>query len=349
MIGSLKSLVANAITKSAEAAAAPAGDVADYQALADSPHSTSGTFWMPEPASVTADGVDWIYYGLIGLSIFCFVGITFATVYFVMKYRAKSMDQKALPSHDHHDVLEITWTVIPSIIVVFLFLFGWREYIKMRTPPQSSIEVQAYGTQWNWLFTQPNGVKDNVLHVPVDKPVRLVMTSQKVLHSLYIPAFRIKQDVVPRRYTKEWFRATKPGVYRIYCAEFCGRDHSLMKTKVVVHEPGGYERYLEAKKAEANTLPPAELGEQLYTSRGCLACHSTDGSPRVGPSFQGLFGSKSDTDKGTFDVDESYLKESILQAGAKYRNGFPKSMPVFEGQLTDAEVTGLIEYIKTLK
>lgn len=330
-------------------AAATTGQAADPGAVSAIPHApiyTSG--WLPESAAVTADSVDWLFYAVLGLSVFCFVGISIAVVYFTVKYRARP-GHKPLPSPDHNDQLEITWTVIPAIICVFLFVGGWRGFIDMATPPKHALEVQVKALKWKWQFTHYNGVTDNALHVPVDRSVRLVMTSSDVLHSFFIPSFRIKQDVLPRRYTSLWFKATKPGVYRIYCAEYCGMDHSQMKTVVVVHEPGGYEKYLQSQYDEQMNMTPLERGQMVYNGY-CIACHTVDGTPRVGPSFKGIFGETHEMEGGaTVQVDENYIRESLLTPQAKVRKGYPPSMTPFKGTLSDDDITGVIEYIKSLK
>ncbi|MEM9491749.1 MAG: cytochrome c oxidase subunit II, partial [Myxococcota bacterium] len=293
----------------AEQAAVPAIPATEYVA------SDYDTFWLPEPVSVTASNVDDLYMGVLGLSFFCFIGITAAVIYFVWKYRKRPGHEKPLPSPTHNNPLEITWTVIPALICVFLFIFGWRGYVDMATPPKHALEVSITGFKWGWQITYPNGVDDpnGELHVPVDRSVRLVMKSNDVLHDFFIPAFRIKQDVIPMRYTQLWFKATQPGVYRVYCAEYCGMDHSQMKTVVVVHEPGGYEQYLDKIMEQALNIPPAELGKKVY-DQYCIACHTLDGSIKVGPSFANLkFGTQNAmADGSSVTVDENYIRESIL-------------------------------------
>jgi cytochrome c oxidase subunit II len=283
------------------------------------------------------------------MSFFFFFAIAGVVVYFTIRYRHRP-GHKSEPSAAHNDVLEITWTVIPTIICVFLFLYGWREYIHMATPPQRAVEIQVVARKWAWQFTHQNGVQDSNLHVPVNTPVRLVMTSQDVLHSFFAPVLRVKQDIIPRRYTFVWFEATKPGTYRLYCAEYCGTDHSQMKVNVVVHDPGGYERYLADAQERMQNLPPVELGKIAYEKKGCAGCHSLDGSPKVGPTFKGVFGTEITLKDGAKVVaDENYLRESILNSQAKARPGYPPSMPSFEGQLKEKELTGLVEFIKSLK
>ena len=331
-------------TAAAEAAPAAAGPI-DPKTIE---YSYDPSMWMPQQASEVASSVDGMFNIIMWLTIFCFVGITGAVVYFVWKYRERP-GHKPEPSPTHNNPLEITWTVIPSIIVVFIFLFGWRGYLELTTPPEHAIEIQVKAWKWNWEFTHYNGTTDNVLHVPANKSVRLIMTSSDVLHSFFVPVFRVKQDVVPKRYTQVWFRATKPGTYRLYCTEYCGMDHSQMKTVVVVHEEGGYEKYLQQKYNEFLTSPPEVLGAMFYQQKGCAACHSLDGSDKAGggPSFKGYFGTEQPmTDGSRVKIDENYLRESMMQPTAKIRKGYPPIMPKLD--LADIEITSLIAYIKSL-
>jgi cytochrome c oxidase subunit 2 len=326
-----------------------------YELLADRPIDEDGNFWMPRAVNVEADSTDQMFYAVLGLSIFFFFGITVAVVYFVVKYRHRP-GHKPEPSAAHNDALEITWTVIPTIICVFLFYFGWRTYVKVVTPPAKAVEIDALAWRWSWQFTHANGVKDKDLHVPVGTPVRLVMTSKDVLHAFYAPAMRVKQDIIPRRYTYAWFFATKPGTYRLTCAEYCGTDHSQMgitedgrRAVVVVHEPGKYEQYLADEYARSNQLPPAELGAKVF-EKNCTSCHTTDGTIKVGPSFKGDFGTTVKMSDGTsVKMDENYIRESVLIPTAKTRAGFPAgTMPSFEGQLKEKEIEGVIAFIKSL-
>jgi cytochrome c oxidase subunit 2 len=315
-----------------------------------------GNFWMPKAVNLTADDSDLMYYAVLGLSIFFFVAITGAVAYFVIKYRHRP-GRKPEPSSGHNDALEITWTVIPTIICVFLFYYGWTSYVRVVTPPTKAVEINVLAWRWNWQFTHGNGVQDSDLHVPMNTPVRLVMTSKDVLHSFYAPVMRVKQDIIPRRYTYAWFFPTKPGTYRLTCAEYCGTNHSQMgitndgrRAVVVVHGPGGYERYLADKAAQSTGLPPDQLGKLLYEKKGCNACHTLDGTARVGPSFQRSFGTMVPLSDGTqVKLDENYIRESLMYPQAKARSGFPPSMPSFEGQLKPQEIEGIIAYIKSLK
>ena len=344
-------------------AAAPAAGIAWYDILANKPIEEEGTFWMPKSVNAAADDSDLMFYSVLALSAFFFFAIAGVVIYLVIKYRHRP-GHKPEPSSGHNDALEITWTIIPTIICVFLFWYGWRSYIHVVTPPQKAVEIQVLAMRWNWQFTHPNGVTDSDLHVPAGVPVRLVMTSKDVLHAFYAPAMRVKQDVIPRRYTYVWFNATKPGTYRLTCAEYCGTHHAQMacldtdkhtgaclrRAVVVVHAPGDYERYLADKSAEGDKLPPAELGKKVYEKKGCNGCHTTDGSARVGPSFKGTFGTDvSLADGSKVKMDENYIRESLMSPQAKGRPGFPPSMPSFEGQLKETEVKGIIAFIQSLK
>lgn len=315
-----------------------------------------GNFWMPKAVNLTADGSDVMYYAVLGLSLVFFVAIAGIVIYFVIKYRHRP-GHKSEPSAAHNDALEITWTVIPTIICVFLFYYGWQTYVRVVTPPTKAVEINVLAWRWNWQFTHSNGVQDSDLHVPVNTPVRLVMTSKDVLHSFYAPVMRVKQDIIPRRYTYAWFFPTKPGTYRLTCAEYCGTNHSQMgitnegrRAVLVVHDPGGYERYLSDKAAQSMNMNPVDLGRLLYEKKGCNACHTVDGSARVGPTFQHDFGTMVPlSDGSSVKMDENYIRESILYPQAKARPGYPPSMPSFEGQLKEKEIEGIIAYIKSLK
>jgi cytochrome c oxidase subunit 2 len=305
---------------------------------------------MPPSASSTAHGPDKMFYAVLGLSIFFFIGITIAVVYFTIKYRHRP-GHKAEPSPAHHDVLEITWTIIPTIMCVFLFVYGWRTYLDNSLVPETKAENQVYvvGSKWSWNFRYYNGVEEPVLHAPLGEPVKLIITSTDVLHSIFVPAFRIKQDAVPRRYTYAWFYPTRTGIFRFYCTEYCGTDHSLMKTRVVVHGAADYRRFLDDAYASRQSLSGAPLGASVYEKKGCMGCHSIDGSPRLGPTWKGSFGTQITLADGSkVTVDEAYLHKAIVSPSAEGRSGMPiGSMPATP--LSEKEIEGVIEYIKSLK
>ena len=259
--------------------------------------------------------------------------------------------------------------MIPTIICVFLFYYGWHAYVKVVTPPTKAVEIQVLAKRWAWNFTHYNGVTDSDLHVPVDTPVRFVMTSTDVLHSFYIPVMRIKQDLVPRRYTYAWLNATKPGTYRLNCAEYCGTDHSQMGIITAPILPdcaggpaprwssstisGGYERYLSDKKADQHEhrCRSKDGRRMLFEKKGCITCHTIDGSAKIGPTWKAPDWGKQIpmADGSTVTMDENYIRESILVPSAKIHQGFTNQMPSFAGQLKPTELDGLIAFIKSLK
>lgn len=309
-------------------------------------------FWMPLDASVTTRNVDWIYHFMYWMSVISCVLILGAMVYFCIKYRAKSRaaNQQAQKSADHSTVLEITWSVLPLFVVIALFVWGFKGYVDLRTPPKGAMEVRVTGQKWKWMFTYPGGFVDDTLHVPVDRPVRMVIDSVDVLHSFFIPNFRVKMDAVPGRYTDLWFQATKTGEFPIFCTEYCGTSHSDMLSHVVVHPPGGYEKWLSEQQNKLLSLPPEELGKLLYEKQGCAVCHSVDGTPKIGPTWKGLFGKpETFTDGTTGTADENYIRQSIVDPNAKVVQGFVPSMPTYQGKLKDVELDGIVAYIKSLK
>ncbi len=311
---------------------------------------TEGTFWMPVQGSSGAAPVDRIFGFVFWVSVFFFVLIVALMVTFVIRYRRRPGREEAEPSPQHHTALEVTWTVIPIAIVIVIFVWGFKAYLDINTPPANAYEILVTGQKWKWLFTYPNGHVDEDLHVAVDTPVRLVMTSEDVIHGFYIPAFRLKRDVLPGRYVKVWFRAIKPGEYQIYCTQYCGTGHSDMWAKVVVHEPGGFERWLEDASNFMKRMSPAQAGERLYRTRGCAQCHTVDGRASTGPTWKGLFASHVPLEGGkTIVADENYLRTCILDPTQNVPLGFQPVMPTFKGRLKDDEITAIIEYIKTLR
>lgn len=308
-----------------------------------------GGYWMPPPASTTAGEVDALFNFILWLSAFFFALIVGLMVLFVVRYHRRRVAQpEASPSHN--TALELTWTIIPLLLVVVIFGWGFKVFLDINTVPADAYEVQVTGQKWKWLFTYPNGHVDDNLHVPINRPVRLVMTSEDVIHSFFVPAFRVKRDVVPGRFSKLWFEANRAGQYDIFCAEYCGSGHSDMLAKVVVHPEGGFEKWLSEEANVLATLPPAEAGARLYKIQGCAQCHSVDGAAGIGPSFKDLFGKPVPLVGGrTVNADENYLRESILEPQATVVAGFQPVMPTFKGRLKDAEITALIAYIKSLE
>jgi cytochrome c oxidase subunit II len=308
--------------------------------------TNNDSFLFPPQASTFAKDVDALYYFIHYLSIFFWVLIVAAIIYFAWRYK-RGHKEGVGPSHNLP--LELTWSIIPLILVIAMFLWGFKSFMYMSRAPGDAEQIQVTGKKWLWNFEYPNGQQAiGELHVEVDKPYRLIMTSEDVIHSFFIPSFRTKMDVVPGRYTTLWFEATMVGEQQVFCTEYCGDGHSDMLAKIVVHTPEDYAKWVEENQKEDTTTPLPELGEKLYTSKACFTCHSTDGSTKVGPTFQGLFGKTEQTSAGAVTVDEEYLRESILQPNEKVVQGYQPVMPTYQGQLSDREVSGLIEYIKTL-
>ena len=311
--------------------------------------SDGSSFWFPPSGTQMATEIDGLFYFILGLCIAFFVLIVGVMVGFVIIYRRRpGYARKFAP--DHNSSLEIIWSVIPAVLVALIFFQGFVGYLDMRTPPAETYQIKVVAKKWSWAFQYPNGYIDGELHVPVDRAVKLTMTSDDVIHSLYVPAFRLKMDLVPGRYSSMWFEANRTGVFPLLCAEYCGTKHSDMLSQVVVHASGEFERWLDQASNLMATLPPAEAGKILYNRRGCAQCHSVDGTARTGPSFLGTFGSSQQLVDGTkVDIDENYIRESILEPMAKVRAGYRPVMPSYKGQLKNAEIDAIIEFIRSLK
>lgn len=304
--------------------------------------------YLPPTASTIAHKVDAVYNFTMWTSIFFFVILMGGTVFFVMKYRRKSSNEKT-PHIDGNHFLEFLWSFIPLVLMLGVAAWGWYVWHEARTmPAQADVEVNVYGRQWLWEFEYPNGKKaTNDLTVPVGAKVVLTMTSPDVIHSFYIPSFRLKQDVVPGKLSKLWFEANRQGSFQILCTEFCGTAHSKMLAKVNVVSPDMYQKFLLKKEGEGLSL--ADQGKALYTNKGCNACHSVDGSAMVGPTWKGLWGREEKLVGGaTVKADEAYISESILNPMAKLVAGYPPSMPPYQGVVSPEEINAIIEYIKTL-
>jgi cytochrome c oxidase subunit 2 len=306
------------------------------------------SFWLPRQGSNFAAEVDSSWALVYWISVFFFVLITFLTALFVIRYRQRPGYTRE-GSTRHNTSLEIFWSVIPTLIVVVLFWSGYKVYLDMTVAPQNSYEVLVTGQKWNWLFTYPNGYVDGNLHVPADEPVKLTMTSEDVIHSFYVPAFRIKRDVIPGRYTRLWFTALEPGTYDVFCTEYCGTNHWSMLSTVVAHERADFDIWLEEASDFLSRMPPAEAGEMLYNLRGCKQCHSVDGSAGIGPSFLNVYGREQLLTTGeTVIAEENYIRSSILDPQAQVIAGFDPVMPTYQGRMKDEEITAVIEYLKTL-
>jgi cytochrome c oxidase subunit 2 len=297
----------------------------------------------PEQASTMARNVDALYIFLLIVTGMMTLLIFFCLVYFAARFRYRPGVRAE--QIEGSTPLEITWSAIPFAVFMVIFAWGAVVYFKERTPPDDSTEVYVVAKQWMWKLEHAEGQREiNELHVPVGRDVKLIMTSQDVIHSFFVPAFRIKQDVLPGRYTVEWFRATKPGVYHLFCAEYCGTQHSGMVGDIVVQEPAQYEAWMNG----GSSGPLSATGEKIFAELGCATCHRTDTQGR-GPNLQGVFGKPVQLEDGrTVNADENYLRECILDPGAKRVKGFQPIMPTFQGLVTEEQVNALVAYIKSI-
>jgi cytochrome c oxidase subunit 2 len=297
-----------------------------------------------EASSISAE-VDLLLFFLIAVAAFFTVVIFSAIFYFAIRYRRRSDNE--LPAAVHGSIpLEIAWTIIPFGLTMVMFTWGASVFFRERRPPDDALPVYVVAKQWMWKLQHPEGQREiNELHIPVGRPVKLTMTSEDVIHSFFVPAFRTKQDVVPGRYTTTWFTATKTGKYHLFCAEYCGANHSAMGGWIYVMEPQDYETWLSGGTPGA-TL--AQNGQKLFETLACANCHKSDGSGRC-PDLTGLFNKEVKlADGSTVKADEGYIRESILRPAAKIVAGYQPSMPTFQGLVTEEGVLELVEYIKSL-
>jgi cytochrome c oxidase subunit 2 len=297
----------------------------------------------PERASSMASQVDAIYIfllvvcGMVALLVFT------CLLYFAARYRSRAgVEAEQI---DGSTPLELTWSIIPLCVFMVFFAWGALVFFKQRTPPRDATEVYVVAKQWMWKLEHAEGQREiNELHVPVGRDVKLIMTSQDVIHSFYVPVFRMKQDVLPGRYTVAWFRATKPGTYHLFCAEYCGTQHSGMIGSIVVMEPAQYEAWMSGGPAG----PLSATGEKVFAELGCSTCHRSDAQGR-GPNLQGVFGNPvALADGRTLVADENYIRECILDPGAKRVKGFQPIMPTFQGLVSEEQVNALVAYVKSL-
>ena len=300
---------------------------------------------FPEQASTLAGQVDMLYYILTGLCIF-FGILIFVLIYvFAVRYRRRSEEDvpRQIPGLLQ---LELVWSIIPLGISIVVFVWGAKLYFEMYTPPNDALEIYVVGKQWMWHIQQPSGQREiNELHVPAGRPVRLIMATEDVIHSFFIPAFRVKKDVVPGRYTTMWFEATKPGTYHLFCAEYCGTKHSQMIGSVVVMEPVQYQRWLSGNASDET---PVAAGEKKFQQLGCITCHGDKPGSR-GPALKGLFGTPVQLQNGDIvNVNEDYIRESILNPGRKVTAGYSPIMPTYQGQVIESTLLQITAFIKSL-
>jgi cytochrome c oxidase subunit 2 len=300
---------------------------------------------FPEEASQIARQTDYLYWGLICLSALVCLIVFCPIIFFVFKYRqGKPADRR--PVHLPEIRIELTWTVLPALLMMGFYVWGAKQYFNIERPPPGAMEIDVVGKQWMWKVQHPEGNREiNQLHVPLGRVVKLTMASQDVIHSFFLPAFRIKQDVVPGRYTTEWFKANKLGSYHLFCSEFCGTSHSQMTGQVVVMEPTAYEEWL-IRGQPGSTL--AQSGERLFRELGCSGCHIGTSVIRA-PPLEGLFGRPVPLDNGeVVTADEAYIRDSILFPAKQIVGGYTNAMPTFQGRLNEEELLQIVAYIKNL-
>ena len=306
---------------------------------------------LPDAASSMANEVDNLYLFIYWVSVASTLLVGAMAVYFAVKYRRRTEDYRPPPPHEHAS-LEIGMSVVLFIVTMIMFGWGASLFIRFNRPPADAMEMLAVGKQWMWKIEHPSGKREiNELHVPLGQPIVVTMSSEDVIHSFYIPAFRVKNDVVPGRFTQVWFTPTQIGKFNLFCAQYCGGEHSLMGGWVYVMQPAEYQQWLRGVSSGPQ-LPPEEAGKNLFAAKACIACHTPPAAPILAPSLVGVFGSKVKLNDGTeVTADENYLRESILDSQAKIVFGYPKlsPMPLFKGQLSEEEVMQLIAYIKSLK
>jgi cytochrome c oxidase subunit 2 len=308
-------------------------------------------------ASNFVQGVDTAFLVIMGISFLFLIGLTVVMLVFIFKYNKKK-NPKATQI-EGSTKLEIIWTVVPFLLTMLMFYYGWAGWKPMQKVPKDAMEITAYGRMWNFSFEYENGRRTDTLFLPKDQPIKLNLVAMDVLHSLYIPAFRVKQDMVPgKKDNFMWFEPQKVGTYELYCAEYCGLQHSYMYTYVEVMEDSAFQTWIadttNVAAVAAAMDSPAATGKRIMQNIGCFACHTLDGTRLVGPSFKGIWGAEHTVQTGRetrqVTVDEEYIRKSIYEPNADVVDGFNKGLMLsYEGQLSDDDIDNIIEYLKTVK
>jgi cytochrome c oxidase subunit II len=309
-----------------------------------------GNLFLPPGRSTFAPDTDALFNFIYYTSIVFFAIVCFVVVYSIIRYRRR-VKAELTSGVAHNTKLEIIWTLIPTVLVFIVFAWGFRGYLRMFVIPKGALEIKVTAQRWFWSFDYPNGATSvNDLVVPVGKPIKLLLSSKDVIHSFFVPDFRIKMDALPNRYTMIWFEATDTGSFNLFCTEYCGKSHSSMVGKVRVKGEREYADWLESSNKGGEGIAPADYGAQLYSQKACITCHSVDGKPGTGPSFKGVYGEEVRLEGGkSVVVDENYIRESILNPQAKVVLGYQPVMPTFQGVLKDKQIDALIAFIKSLK
>ncbi|MFN8059796.1 MAG: cytochrome c oxidase subunit II [Vicinamibacterales bacterium] len=300
---------------------------------------------FPAQASSYSGEVDALYFFILAVTVFFTLAVSLAVLYLAIRYRRRNQDDVGAPIHGSL-ALELTWTIIPLVIALGIFFWSAKVYFTVSKPPSQAMEVYAVGKRWMWKFQHVTGQREiNELHVPLGQPVKILIGSEDVLHSLYFPSFRVKMDAVPGKWTSLWFQPTQTGQFHIFCAEYCGNNHSGMIGTVVVMEPRDFQAWLAGGRSEG---PPAAVGEKLFSQLACNTCHLDNNTGR-GPSLKNVVGTQVRLQGGqTATVDDNYIRESILTPQAKLVEGYQPLMPTFQGLVTEESVMQLLAYIKSM-
>ncbi|MFO0878856.1 MAG: cytochrome c oxidase subunit II [Gemmataceae bacterium] len=300
---------------------------------------------LPEQASTMAPRVDGLFWFIVGICVFFGLLIAAMLLLFAVRYRRVREDYVPTPIHGSTP-LELFWTGVPLIIVMIVFFWGAAVYFDIMRTPENALEVYVTGKQWMWHLQHPGGQREiNTLHIPLGRPIKLIMTSEDVIHDFAVPAFRVKMDAVPGKYTYSWFEATKPGTYHLFCVLYCGTDHARMIGKVVVMQPEEYEQWLTERADRSLALQ----GRQLFQKLQCVTCHHPEANNRA-PILENIFGKRVALENGrTALADESYLRESILYPANKVRAGWRPIMPTYKEQVNEDDLIRLVAYLKSLK
>lgn len=299
---------------------------------------------------LSGEVVDRVFLYILIITVFLLCLITFLMVYFVIRYQKRRNPQ---PVDVHENIwLEIIWTIVPTLLVLTMFFYGLTGFNFLKRAPEGAMKVKVIARQWSWLFEYENGMRSAELRVPIGKPVNLSLTSEDVIHGFYVPAFRIKQDVVPGMVNHLWFQPTQVGSFDVLCTQYCGLQHAKMATQIVVLPENEFNQWYQKGKEEKEAKAPAR-GIQLFQEKGCRACHTIDGTSLVGPTVKGLFGKTvtviTDGKERQVVAGETYLRKSLLEPKADLVKGFPPIMPSQKGLITDEELEGIITYMKELK
>lgn len=308
--------------------------------------------FLPPASSVNAANVDYLYGFIFWLTMILFVLVIGPAAWFIYKYRLKPGEEaKPTPRITHHLGLELTWSIVPLILLLVIGIWSFWDFMALGVAPADAEEVYVTGYKWGWRFEHKNGFKElNELHIPLGKRIKLIMTSEDVIHSFFIPDFRVKHDLPPGRYTSLWFTPTdtQKSVHQVFCTEYCGDGHSGMLAKVYVWPQKEIEDLMT--NGPADFVISAESGKEVYGKKNCNTCHTIDGTKLTGPSFKGLWGAPQPlADGSTVTIDENYVRESILNPQAKIAQGYSPVMPVYQGLVNEKEIKAIIEYLKTLK